>query len=117
MSLQNRINPEGEICRSSARGTLMGNRGCLHNDAREIVARSKRDAWVTCLTEVKGIKRRVMGAGNYTELFFLDGGRLCRWSFAYSTSQIADSGREVCWVKKRADEATVWHVKFLRQID
>lgn len=72
MSLQNRINPEGEICRSSARGTLMGNRGCLHNEAREIVARSKRDAWVTCLTEFKGIKRRVMGAGNYTELFFLD---------------------------------------------
>jgi hypothetical protein len=51
MPLQNRINPEGEICRSSAKGMLMGNRGCLHNDAKEIVARSKRDAWVTCLIE------------------------------------------------------------------
>ena len=72
MPLQNRVNPEGEICRSSARGMLMGNRGCLHNEAREIVARSKRDAWVTCRIEFKNIKRRVMDAGNYTELFFLD---------------------------------------------
>ena len=72
MPLQNRINPEGEICRSSARGMLMGNRGCLHNMAREIVARSKRDAWVTCLNEFKNIRRKVMDAGNYTELFFLD---------------------------------------------
>ena len=72
MPLQNRINPEGEICRSSAKGLLMGNRGCLHNEAREIVSRSKRDAWVTCLIEFKNIKRKVMDAGNYTELFFLD---------------------------------------------
>jgi hypothetical protein len=72
MPLQNRINPEGEICRSSARGMLMGNRGCLHNEAREIVARSKRDAWITCLLEFKNITRKVMDAGNYTELFFLD---------------------------------------------
>lgn len=50
----------------------MGNRGCLHNEAREIVARSKRDAWVTCLIAFKNIKRKVMDAGNYTELFFLD---------------------------------------------
>jgi hypothetical protein len=72
MPLQNRINPDGEICRSSARGMLMGNRGCLHNEAREIVSRSKRDAWVTCLIEFKNIKRIVMDAGKYTELFFLD---------------------------------------------
>ncbi len=72
MPLQNRINPEGEICRSTARGMLMGNRGCLHNEAKEIVARSKRVAWVTCLIEFKNIKRKVMDAGNYTELFFLD---------------------------------------------
>ncbi len=72
MPLQNRINPEGDICFSPARGTLMGNRGCLHNEAREIVSRSKRDAWVTCLTEFQNRKRQLMDAGNYTELFFLD---------------------------------------------
>lgn len=72
MSLQNRVNPEGEICRSAARGTLMGNRGCLHNEAREIIARSKRDAWVTCLVKFQNRRRQVMDAGKYTELFFLD---------------------------------------------
>ncbi len=50
----------------------MGNRGCLHNDARQLVSRSKRDAWVTCLLTFKNRKRAVMSPGNYTELFFLD---------------------------------------------
>ncbi|MER2517688.1 MAG: hypothetical protein ABTR92_15070 [Candidatus Accumulibacter phosphatis] len=72
MPLQNRINPEGEICTSPARGTLMGNRGCLHDDARQIVSRSKRDAWVTCLLTFKNRKRPVMSPRKYTELFFLD---------------------------------------------
>jgi hypothetical protein len=72
MSLQNRVNPEGEISRSPARGTLMGNRGCLHNEKKEIIARSKRDAWVTCLLKFQNRRRKVMDVGNYTELFFLD---------------------------------------------
>lgn len=72
MSLQNRVNPEGEICLSPERGTLMGNRGCLHDDAQRIVAKSKRDAWVTCLLEFKERRRKLMQPGLYTELFFLD---------------------------------------------
>lgn len=72
MPLQNRVNPEREICFSSAQGTLMGNRGCLHNDQKQIIAKSKRDAWVTCLLEFQGRHRQVMAPGQYTELFFLD---------------------------------------------
>lgn len=72
MPLQNRVNPEGVICHSSARGTLMGNRGCLHDDKQNITSNSKRDAWVTCLLEFKGRKRPLMKPGQYTELFFLD---------------------------------------------
>ena len=72
MPLQNRVNPEGVICHSSARGTLMGNRGCLHDESQNIVSSSKRDAWVTCLLEFKGRKRPLMKPGQYTELFFLD---------------------------------------------
>jgi len=72
MHLQNRVNPEGEICVSSARGTLMGNRGCLHNNEKKIISQSKRDAWVTCLLEYQNRKRKLMESGNYTELFFLD---------------------------------------------
>ena len=72
MPLQNRITPEGDICVSNARGTLMGNRGCLHDDQKRIISRSKRDAWVTCALSFKGIRRPLMAPGSYTELFFLD---------------------------------------------
>lgn len=72
MPLQNRVNPEGDICFSPARGTLMGNRGCLHDDHQRIVRSSARDAWVTCLTSFKDRQRIIMQPGHYTELFFLD---------------------------------------------
>jgi len=72
MPLQNRVNPEGAICHSPARGTLMGNRGCLHDGNQTITSNSKRDAWVTCLLDFKGRKRPLMKPGQYTELFFLD---------------------------------------------
>jgi hypothetical protein len=73
MPLQNRVAPTGEIFRSSARGTLMGNRGgALHNEAREIVRSFTNKRWITCLLEFKGRRRSVMTPGQYTELFFLD---------------------------------------------
>lgn len=72
MRYQNRVNPEGEICFSSEKGTLMGNRGCLHDDDQKIRYNSKRDAWVTCLLSFKERRRELMQPGLYTELFFLD---------------------------------------------
>lgn len=72
MPLQNRVSPDGNSCFSSARGTLMGNRGCLHNDMRQVISNSKRDAWVTCLLSFSNRTRRTMTPGHYTELFFLD---------------------------------------------
>lgn len=72
MRFQNRVNPEGEICFSSEKGTLMGNRGCLHDDEQKIRYSSKRDAWVTCLLSFKERRRKLMQPGQYTELFFLD---------------------------------------------
>jgi len=69
---KNRVSPEGEIIAHPSRGTLMGNRGCLHNDSGEVIRCSARDAWVTCLTSFKGRRRPLMQPGHYTELFFLD---------------------------------------------
>ena len=59
---------------TSARGTLMGNRGRLHDDERRIVRSvvGGYRAWVTCVLSFKGRRRRVMTPGRYTELFFLD---------------------------------------------
>ena len=70
--MQNRVDPEGKLIEASARGTFMGNRGCLHDDSGKIVRQSARDAWVTCLLSFKGRRRQIMQPGHYTELFFLD---------------------------------------------
>jgi hypothetical protein len=72
MPLQNRVDPWGQLQAVTARGTLFGNRGILHNGKQEIVAHWKTKAWITCRLAWKGWKRAVMSPGTYTELFFLD---------------------------------------------
>ena len=73
MSLQNRVDPFGNIFRTSARGTMMGNRGgALHTIDREIIRRYKSRRWIACVLEFRGRHRRVMSPNRYTELFFLD---------------------------------------------
>jgi hypothetical protein len=70
--LRNRVTPFGEIVAVSARGTLMGNRGILHDAERRIVRDSQVKRWITCRLEFRGRHREVMRPGSYTELFFLD---------------------------------------------
>jgi hypothetical protein len=70
--LQNRVDPYGNIIRTSARGAWTGNRGILHDDAKQIRYVFKLKAWITCVLEYKGRKRQVMSPGTWTELFFLD---------------------------------------------
>jgi hypothetical protein len=73
MPLQNRVTPYGEVVFSQARGTLMGNRGCLHDDNRTLGTRRwTTQTWVTCLLSFGGRRRELMRPGFYTELFFLD---------------------------------------------
>ncbi|MCZ8380920.1 hypothetical protein O6P37_18800 [Mycobacterium sp. CPCC 205372] len=72
MPLQNRVTPDGDIIATEARGTLMGNRGVLHDADRRIVRRSRNRMWLICLLEFRERRRSVMTPGSYTELFFLD---------------------------------------------
>ena len=73
MTLQNRVTPFGEIVAIPERGLLMGNRGILHDEDRRLGRRRwAHKAWICCLTEFRGRKRKVMAPGRYTELFFLD---------------------------------------------
>lgn len=72
MPLQNRIDPWGNIIATTARGTLLGNRGILHNGKKQIVKTYQHQSWVTCRLKFKNIKRKLMTPNNYTELFFLD---------------------------------------------
>lgn len=73
MPRQNRVTPFGEIIATPARGTLMGNRGILHDDRGQLgKARWRSTLWITCLTAFKGRRRPLMAPHTYTELFFLD---------------------------------------------
>ena len=72
MPRQNRVTPFGSIVAVSARGTLTGNRGCLHDDRQNIRRQFQGTRWIICLLDFKGRQRSLMTPGHYTELFFLD---------------------------------------------
>lgn len=72
MPLQNRVDPWGMISAVATRGTLLGNRGILHNEKRQIVRPFQHQAWVTCQLKFRNRKRKIMAQSRYTELFFLD---------------------------------------------
>lgn len=72
MPRQNRVTPFSAIVATSARGTLTGNRGCLHDVQQNIRRHFQGTRWIICLLEFKGRKRTLMTPGHYTELFFLD---------------------------------------------
>jgi hypothetical protein len=74
MPLQNRVDPFGQVVRTSARGSLMGNRGgCFHDADQELTrSRWKSRRWIACVLSFRGRWRPVMQPQRYTELFFLD---------------------------------------------
>jgi hypothetical protein len=69
---QNRVTPFGSIIATPERGTLMGNRGVLHDGEGRIRRAWQGKRWIVCLLAFKGRKRAVMTPWHYTELFFLD---------------------------------------------
>jgi hypothetical protein len=72
MPLQNRVDPFGRIIATPQRGTLMGNRGCLHDTADHPLRQYQVRRWIICVLDFKGRTRRPMPPGHYTSLFFLD---------------------------------------------
>ncbi|KJC62359.1 hypothetical protein UP10_03290 [Bradyrhizobium sp. LTSPM299] len=74
MPLQNRVTPSGDIVASEHRGTFTGNRGIIHDPATRTLLNKRwsTPAWITCLCEFRGWRRKVMSRRSWTELFFLD---------------------------------------------
>jgi hypothetical protein len=71
--LQNRVLPTGEIIAHPGRGLMMGNRGCLHGQGRELgVSRWRSKLWISCVLDWRGRRRDPMPPGRWTALFFLD---------------------------------------------
>ncbi|ETD85192.1 hypothetical protein [Rhodobacter capsulatus] len=72
MTYQNRVDPFGTFHAVAAKGTLMGNRGILHDEAKTITRTHAHQHWVTCTLSFKGRQQEIMKPGRYTQLFFLD---------------------------------------------
>lgn len=72
MPLQNRVTPFGDLVAVPERGLMLGNRGLLHNQHRQIVRYHQVRRWIVCQLEFNGRHRDVMTPHLYTELFFLD---------------------------------------------
>ncbi len=72
MPLRNRVDPDGRLHAVAARGTLMGNRGVLHDASRRIVASWRTRRWIACALEFRGRHREMFSPRRYSELFFLD---------------------------------------------
>ncbi len=73
MPLQNRVTPTGDIIATPHRGMFTGNRGIIHDPATKTLTRRwASQAWLTCVCEFQGRRRKVMGGRSWTELFFLD---------------------------------------------
>ena len=70
--MQNRVDPFGNIIKTKARGSWMGNRGILHDEHQQVLRPFKLKAWLICVLEFNGRKRQVMAPNRYTELFFVD---------------------------------------------
>ena len=73
MPRQNRVTPLGDLIADPARGSVYGNRGCLHDDAGVISRRFNGKRWIACRLAFRGWHRTpLMQPGRFTELFFLD---------------------------------------------
>jgi hypothetical protein len=107
--LQNRVTPAGEIVAVSARGSLMGNRGCLHGPDRKLgTARWRSKLWICCVLDWRGRRRDPMPPGRWTALFFLDeatalaaGHRPCGYCRRAAYVSYAEAWRAACGLAER----------------
>jgi hypothetical protein len=74
MPLQNRVTPMGDIIAEPERGMFTGNRGIIHDPLTRTLLNRRwaSQAWLVCTLQWRGVRRTVMGASSWTELFFLD---------------------------------------------
>jgi hypothetical protein len=93
MPLQNRVTPFGDIVAIAQRGLFTGNRGIIHDPATRTLLRRRwtTRAWIACVCDFKGRRRKVMATRSWTELFFLD-----------EATALA-SGHRPCFYCRRAD--------------
>jgi hypothetical protein len=68
----NRVDPWGDLHAVPERGLFTGNRGCLVDDAGEIVRHHRGQLWITCVTQYQGWRHPLDAPRRWTPIFFLD---------------------------------------------
>ncbi len=66
------MDPWGDFHAEPSRGLFTGNRGCLVNEARQVVRHHAGSLWITCVTEYKDRRHQLDQPRRWTPLFFLD---------------------------------------------
>jgi hypothetical protein len=69
---RNRVDPWGDLHAVDARGLFTGNRGCVVDDAENVVRHHGSSLWIICLTEFRGWRVPLARPRRWTPLFFLD---------------------------------------------
>jgi hypothetical protein len=69
---RNRVDPWGDLHATPGRGLLTGNRGCLVDEAGEVVRHHASVLWISCLTEFRGWRWPLAAPRRWTPIFFLD---------------------------------------------
>ncbi|NTF33742.1 hypothetical protein [Rhizobium skierniewicense] len=74
MTLQNRVDPFGDIVALPLRGLFTGNRGMIHDPQTKTLTTKRwtSKAWLVCNCDYKKVRRDVMATRSWTELFFFD---------------------------------------------
>jgi hypothetical protein len=97
---RNRVAPTGHVISAPGRGLFLGNRGCIHNDAGEIVRWQATKTWIICELDFPGTLHPLFEPRRYTHLFFLDeasalaaGHRPCHYCRRSAALAFADAWR------------------------
>ena len=72
MPRRDRVDPWGDLHAAPGRGLLTGNRGCLVDEAGEVVRHHASVLWISCLTEFRGWRWPLAAPRRWTPIFFLD---------------------------------------------
>lgn len=72
MPRRNRVDPWGDIHAVHQRGLFTGNRGCLVDDAGDVVRHHRGDLWITCVTRYRDWRSPLAAPNRWTPIFFLD---------------------------------------------
>ncbi|MDQ2844763.1 MAG: hypothetical protein M3Y77_00050 [Actinomycetota bacterium] len=72
MPRRNRVDPWGDLHATAERGLFTGNRGCVVDDAENVVRHHRGNLWIICRLRFRDWRVPLARPNRWTPLFFLD---------------------------------------------